>query len=142
MKAILATTRSAETVDTRIGKLDFELGVPTQETVAKLYNEMDFQRACQLYLWALPIVNAAQATLWVEYAAGSHDGDAVIVEGYRNLSGVLTPNVINAVRRGICESRRSRSGGGGSARRPYRRVGDGFLAAAPQRLWRSRAGQG
>jgi len=94
MKAILAATLSAETVDTRIGKLDFELGVPTQETVAKLYNEMDFQRACQLYLWALPIVNAAQATLWVEYAAGSHDGDAVIVEGYRNLSGVLTPNVI------------------------------------------------
>jgi hypothetical protein len=71
----------AETVDTRIGKLDFELGVPTPGTVAKLYDELDFQRACQLYLWALPAVNAAQAFLQVEFAADSHDGDAVIYEG-------------------------------------------------------------
>ncbi len=49
----------AEIIETRIGKLDFELGVPTEETVAKLYDELDFQRACQLYLWALPLVNAA-----------------------------------------------------------------------------------
>jgi len=84
----------AETVDTRIGKLDFELGMPTQETVARLYDEIDFQRACQLYLWALPVVNAAQATLQTNFAAGSHDGDAIILEGYRNLSGSLTPNVI------------------------------------------------
>ena len=87
------TTHSAETVDTRIGKLDFELGVPTGETVTKLYDEMDFQRACQLYLWALPIVNVAQATLYVDLVAGAHDGDAVIMEGYRAVSGVLTPNV-------------------------------------------------
>ncbi len=42
--------------DTRIGKLDFELGVPTKKTVTKLYDEMDYQRACQLYLWSFPIV--------------------------------------------------------------------------------------
>ncbi len=83
----------AETVDTRIGKLDFELGVPTEATVSKLYNEMDFQRACQLYLWALPVVSVAQATLYVDLVAGAQDGDAVIFEGYRNLSGVLTPNI-------------------------------------------------
>jgi hypothetical protein len=52
----------AESVNTRIGRLDFELGVPTSETVEKLYDEVDFQRACQLYLWALPAVNAAQAS--------------------------------------------------------------------------------
>jgi hypothetical protein len=59
----------AETVDTRIGKLDFELGVPTKETVAKLYDELDFQRACQLYLWALPAVDAAQTRLYSAFAA-------------------------------------------------------------------------
>jgi hypothetical protein len=90
--SIGATVR-AETVDTRIGKLDFELGVPTKETVAKLYDEIDFQRACQLYLWALPVVNVAQATLYVEFVAGAQDGDAVLLEGYRNVSGILTPNV-------------------------------------------------
>lgn len=45
----------AETVNTRIGKLDFELGVPTKETSTKLYDEIDFQRACQAYLWAYSI---------------------------------------------------------------------------------------
>lgn len=52
-----------QNVDTRIGRLDLELGVPTKETVAKLYDDMDFQRACQLYVWALPLVNAYQGTL-------------------------------------------------------------------------------
>ena len=60
----------AETIDTRIGKLDFELGVPTEQTVAKLYDEMDFQRACQLYLWALPLVGAAQAKVGVDFTTG------------------------------------------------------------------------
>ena len=32
----------AETVETRIGKLDFESGVTTKETVARLYDEMVF----------------------------------------------------------------------------------------------------
>src|SRR5262245_37602054 len=45
-----------ETVDTRIGKLTFESGYPAQETVQKLYDEMDFQRASQAYIWGLPAV--------------------------------------------------------------------------------------
>ncbi len=84
----------AETVDTRIGRLDFELGVPTKETVAKLFDEMDFQRACQLYLWALPAVNSTQAKLYAEVVCGSKGGDCAVFEGYHNLSGCLTPNVI------------------------------------------------
>jgi hypothetical protein len=39
----------AETINTRIGKLsfthDFANGYPTRETVEKLYDERDFQRA-------------------------------------------------------------------------------------------------
>jgi len=54
---------------------------------------MDFQRACQLYIWALPVVNVAQATLSMRFETGAQDGDVVIYEGYRNVSGVLTPNV-------------------------------------------------
>jgi hypothetical protein len=51
------TSAQAQTVETRIGKLEFEQGVPTKESVTRLYDEMDFQRACQAYLWALPIVS-------------------------------------------------------------------------------------
>ena len=54
--AATGLAQSIQTVETRIGKLDFELGVPTQATVKNLYDQMDFQRACQLYIWALPLV--------------------------------------------------------------------------------------
>ena len=50
-----ATAAAQETVKSRIGDLsftkDFENGYPTDATVKKLYDEMDFQRACAgLYL--------------------------------------------------------------------------------------------
>ncbi len=83
----------AQTIDTRIGSLDFELGVPTKESVAKLYDELDFQRACQLYLWALPAVSAAQVRLYTQFVTGGRDSDVATFEGYRNLSGLLTANV-------------------------------------------------
>ena len=83
----------AETIDTRIGKLNFELGVPTKATVAKIYDEIDFQRACQLYLWALPAVNAAELTAIMEFIASPNNGDVVIFEGYHNLTPILTANV-------------------------------------------------
>jgi hypothetical protein len=56
----VSSLAQAQTFDTPIGKLDFELGVPTPETVTRLYDAMDFQRASQLYLWALPVVGFAQ----------------------------------------------------------------------------------
>src|SRR6202043_3503658 len=77
---------------TRIGTLDFELGVPTTETTAKLYDEMDFQRACQLYLWAWPIVGSEQLRITLEGTTGAMPGDVGIFEGYRNVSVFFTPN--------------------------------------------------
>jgi hypothetical protein len=50
---------SNETISTRSGSLEFNLGVPTPETAAYLYDEIDYQRACQVYLWALPAVGAS-----------------------------------------------------------------------------------
>jgi hypothetical protein len=48
---------STQTTDTRIGKLSFENGYPTEETARRLYDEMDYQRAVQAYLWAYPAVS-------------------------------------------------------------------------------------
>ena len=50
-------TPDPESVDTRIGTLRYELGCPTPETTRKLFDEMDFQRAVQAYLWAYPAVS-------------------------------------------------------------------------------------
>ena len=55
----------AEIIKTRIGDLsfthDFENGYPTDATQKLLFNEIDFQRACQAYLWSIPIVSMAQS---------------------------------------------------------------------------------
>ncbi len=49
----LCATVQGETVKTRIGNLtfthDFADGYPTADTVQKLYDGRDFQRACQAY---------------------------------------------------------------------------------------------
>jgi hypothetical protein len=46
-----------DTLDTRFGTLHFIDGVPDQDSTAKLYDNLDFQRAVQAYLLALPVVN-------------------------------------------------------------------------------------
>jgi len=44
-------------VESRLGTLRFDSGVPDQATTDKLYDNLDFQRAVQGYLLALPPVN-------------------------------------------------------------------------------------
>ncbi len=44
-------------VDTRLGTLRFFDGFPEKDTVDKLYDNLDFQRAVQAYLLALPAVS-------------------------------------------------------------------------------------
>jgi len=62
-----------ETLDTRLGELEFEAGYPTQATVELLYDELDFQRAVQVYLWALPMASyGAMADAHRELGADDH----------------------------------------------------------------------
>ena len=44
-------------VETRLGTLRFDGGVPNQATTDKLYDNLDFQRAVQAYLLGLPAIN-------------------------------------------------------------------------------------
>jgi hypothetical protein len=46
-------------VETRLGTLKFFDGFPDDATVQKLYDNLDFQRAVQAYLLAIPAVNQA-----------------------------------------------------------------------------------
>jgi hypothetical protein len=46
-------------VETRIGELSFEYGYPSKQAVTKLYDELNYQRATQAYIWGLPIVSMA-----------------------------------------------------------------------------------
>jgi hypothetical protein len=50
---------SPDKVETRLGTLKFFDGFPDKATVEALYDNLDFQRAVQAYLLALPAVNMA-----------------------------------------------------------------------------------
>lgn len=94
--ALLATaaqSNARQALDTRIGRIDTELGVPTKAAAKKLFDEMDFQRACQAYLWALPTVGFEYLRRGQSGALGAADTDVVIYKGHRDVSGILTPNV-------------------------------------------------
>lgn len=78
--------------NSRIGPLAFEGGYPTDATVTQLYDEMDFQRATQAYIWAIPIVSFAKWQEQQETVFGMEDGDLVELESFRDRMGILTPN--------------------------------------------------
>ncbi len=92
--AFAATSAFAqmETKDTRIGKLVFEKGYPSEKTVAKLYDEMDFQRATQAYIWALPIVSMANMEQTYQSSLGAKFGDLVSLTTFEDLSYGITAN--------------------------------------------------
>jgi hypothetical protein len=54
---LLPTTGS---VASRLGPLELKNGYPTDATVAEVFDDIDFQRACQAYLWALPLMAMQQ----------------------------------------------------------------------------------
>ena len=69
---MFASSGWAETINTKLGKLSFTSGYPTEKTVQKLYDELDFQRAVQAYLWALPMASyGAMADEHIRLGCGS-----------------------------------------------------------------------
>ena len=62
--------KTPDSVETRIGTLSFEKGYPTPETARKLYDEMDFQRAVQAFLWAFQAVSFESIRVGVKQALG------------------------------------------------------------------------
>ena len=93
---VTGSALQAETVDTRIGKLEFTHsfadGYPTDATVEKLFDEMDFQRAVQAYIWAIPFVSMAQWQYAHVQQLGAENGQAVFLESYKDRLGGLTYN--------------------------------------------------
>jgi hypothetical protein len=84
--------KTKKKLDTRIGELNFESGYPSQKTVNKLYDEMDFQRACQAYLWGLPAVGIAKWGLAHRDIFKAKNGELVAYLDFKEKLGILTPN--------------------------------------------------
>ena len=85
----LPTTGS---VASRLGPLELVNGYPTDATVEKLFDDIDSQRACQAYLWALPLMAMQQ---WqnehlTKFGAGRLDYVAYLT--FEDKFGLLTAN--------------------------------------------------
>ena len=93
----VASVVRADTVSTRIGDLEFEGSYPSDATITRLYDERDFQRATQAYLWALPIVGMANWQKAHEELFGAKSGDVVIYNDFVSKRGILTANASQPV---------------------------------------------
>jgi hypothetical protein len=96
-RRVAATTKSQpQRIETRIGRLefthDFANGYPTDATIDKLYDERDFQRACQAYLWSVPAVSFASWQRGVTQQLGAKNGQIVAILSLEARRGILTAN--------------------------------------------------
>ena len=94
--ALAVTSANAQTPDsvkTRIGTLNFERGFPTEETTRKLYDEMDFQRAVQAFLWSFPAVSFESIRVGIKRDLGADLNDLIIADNFADTRGIwLTAN--------------------------------------------------
>src|SRR5215831_4145028 len=79
-------------LNTRVGALTFESGYPSQKTVETLYDELDFQRACQAYIWGIPAVGMAEWRLAHRDIMKGKNGQMLSYLDFTEKLGILTPN--------------------------------------------------
>ena len=72
-----------ETIKTRFGKLKFPGGYPTEETVQKVYDELDLQRATQLYLDMYPALSMRGMMIGTVRDYGSRNSSQISVTANR-----------------------------------------------------------
>jgi len=84
--AVAAADTGPQRIESHIGTLefthDFANGYPTDATVDKLYDERDFQRACQAYLWSLPAVAFTAWQRGINTELGAKNGQIVAILSY------------------------------------------------------------
>jgi len=92
----MTVENATQRIETRIGVLefthDFANGYPSGASLEKLYDERDFQRACQAYLWSLPAVSFTAWHRGVTTGLGARNGQIVAILSYEARRGILTAN--------------------------------------------------
>ena len=79
-------------INTRLGKIELDSGYPSQESIAKLTDELDYQRACQAYIWGIPIVGIAEWQKTHENTYKVRNGQLVLFLSFEEKLGIMTPN--------------------------------------------------
>ena len=88
-----AQPTTPDSVKTRLGDLKFEKGFPTEETKRKVFDEIDYQRAVQAYLWAYPAVSFESIRIGTERDLAAGLNDLIIADKFADAKGLwLTAN--------------------------------------------------
>jgi hypothetical protein len=85
----LPTTGS---IQTRLGKIELENGYPAGATAERVFDDIDYQRACQAYLWALPLMAMQQWQSEHLTKFGAGKCDYVDYLTFQDKLGLLTAN--------------------------------------------------
>ncbi|MET0887649.1 MAG: DUF1254 domain-containing protein, partial [Mycetocola sp.] len=75
-----------------LGRLSFDSDLPARAAIPVIFDELDYQFACQAYLWALPLVSYAQWRTQHYDVFGATSGDLVRYLSYRDRLGLITAN--------------------------------------------------
>ena len=88
-----AVSTTSDDVQTRIGVMNFERGYPTAETARKLFDELDYQRAVQAYLWGYPAVSFESIRIATKRDLNGELNDMFIADKFADAQSVfLTAN--------------------------------------------------
>src|SRR3954453_10297091 len=76
----------------RLGHVELDGELPRREALGTIFDELDYQMACQVYLWALPLVAFAQWQHVHRDVFGATESDLVAYLSYRDRLGIITAN--------------------------------------------------
>ena len=113
---------------------EFERGFPTEETKRKVFDEIDYQRAVQAYLWAYPAVSFESIRIATKRDLGADHNDMVIADNFADPKGLwLTANDTTIYGMHERRSRHGRAGRGRNTARSHRRNDRRLLAEIDHR---------
>src|SRR5262245_18976799 len=97
LSGLLSSTALAadvETAQTPIGEIKLQFGLPANaDEERRIYDQMDFQRATQAYIWAIPFVAMAEWKYAHLNEIGAAELETVLYNGFKDKIGILTANL-------------------------------------------------
>jgi hypothetical protein len=89
-----ATLQGDETIDTPIGTIELQDSYFDEEASQRLFDEMDFQRAAQAYIWSTPLVSTTTRRDAQGAAFGTEEpGAFAVLETLKEKRGIVTANL-------------------------------------------------
>jgi hypothetical protein len=83
--------RLPASVEARVGEIELRRALPTQSGLERIQEIQDFQRACQLYQWAVPALGVMGWHKACQANGATRSTDWVVFDDATARSGLLTP---------------------------------------------------